>query len=51
MPETVLVNEILGDEPLHIIGDAGVAVIDGVGSTITVAEAEAVQPFAEPITV
>ena len=47
----MLDNEILGDVALQIVGDGGVAVIDGVGSTITVAEAEAVQPFAEPITV
>jgi hypothetical protein len=51
VPAAVLLNAIDGAEPLHTAVAEGVAVSEGVGFTLTVAVAEAVQLLAEPIIV
>ena len=51
MPPAVLVNAMLGALPLHIDVTAGVAVITGIGFTVTTAVAEAVQVLAAPVMV
>ena len=51
VPAAVLVSAILGAVPLHIVSFAGVAVINGIGLTVIIAVAAAVQLFAEPVMV
>ena len=51
VPPTVLVNATLGALPLHTDGVAGVAVITGLGSTVTTEVAVAVQVLAVPVMV
>ena len=47
----MLVKAMLGALPLQIEVTAGVAVITGIGLTVTTAVAEAVQVLAEPVMV
>ena len=51
VPPAVLVSAILGALPLHIDTVAGVAVITGVGLTVTTAVAVPVQVLAVPVIV
>ena len=47
----MLVRAILGAVPSHIVVVEGVAVIAGIGSTVTTAVAVPVQVLAEPVMV
>ena len=51
VPDVELVKATLGALPLHIEGAAGVAVITGLGSTVTTEVAVAVQVLAVPVMV
>jgi hypothetical protein len=51
VPLAVLDNAILGALPLQMVVEDGVAVIDGVGFTVTEAVAEAVHVLADPVIV